>query len=170
MTSQRPPLAKKAMKKHCSVCPPFQWKDGTFISEQNFQRPSDTKNNLDMSAAGGISVLPVWARTYILSKDQENKLTYWNDAFPSFCLLHGDFYLYFEVLLMKIKASLGQAPQNCCFSLTSFDCLPGETGKAVDLVQVWTQRTRIASSHRGAVLPMCWAVRSMSPSLRSNSL
>lgn len=106
----------------------------------------------------------------ILSNDQENKWIYWNEASPSFCLLHGDFYVYFEIFLMKIKANLRQASQKGCVSLMSFDCLQGETGRAVDLVQVWIQRTRTASSHRGAVLSMCWVVMSMSPSLCRDSL
>lgn len=131
--SQRSPLAKEQC---VLLCPSFQIKRLWFISEQNSQRPEDTKKSLDIEAAGGISMFPVWPRRYILSKDQENKPTYWNEASPSFCLLHRDFYLYFEILLMKIKAS----PTEGLLSLVSFGCLLGETGKAVDLVQVWIQR------------------------------
>lgn len=146
------------------------WKDSAFISEQNFQRLTDTEKGLDIEAAGGISMLLVWPGRSILSKDQENRLSYWNEAPPFFSLLHRDFYLYFEILLMKIVASFGQAPQKGCFCLTSIGCLQGETWKAVDLVQVWIQRTRTASSQRGAVLSMCRVVTSMSPSICRHSL
>lgn len=37
---------------------------------------------------------------------------------------------------MKIKASLGQAPEEGCLSLMSFGHPQGETERAVDLMQV----------------------------------